>query len=185
MYCVDLIRDFISKIADNQIELYNEASVQYELAMFLREKLPDYKIQLERNIDYFGLEKRNFIKKEIDIVIFDEQKTQKTAIEIKFPTNGQYPEQMFSFCKDVKFLEQLHDEGFQNNIFLALAINQNFWNDKGNPNTIYEMFRKRKIMEGTIGKPTGSKDEFITLNGSHKINWNIITSDLRYFVISI
>lgn len=53
-------RNFINKISDGKIEVYNEFSVQFELAIFLREILPsNLKIQLERNIEYFNLKKRN------------------------------------------------------------------------------------------------------------------------------
>lgn len=45
-------------------------------------------------------------------MIFNHDKTEKYAIEIKFPTNGQYPEQMFIFCKDIKFLEELKNNDF-------------------------------------------------------------------------
>ena len=60
-----LIIEFIDLIKKNQIEIYNEAALQYELAIFLRDKYPDYKIQLERNIFYFNLKKSNYEKKEI------------------------------------------------------------------------------------------------------------------------
>jgi len=126
MNTVSLIQEFIQKIIRKEIEIYNEASIQYELAIFLRNKLPDHKIQLERNVSYFGFAKNNFIKKEIDIVIFNYDKTDKSALEIKFPTNGQYPEQMFSFCKDIKFLEQLKSKGFSNNVFICFADDANF-----------------------------------------------------------
>jgi len=184
MDCKDVILEFTNKIKDGKIEIYNEASIQYELAIFLREKFPIFKVQLERNVSFFGLEKKDFIKKEIDIVIFNENKSEKTAIEIKFPTNGQYPEQMFSFCKDIKFLEQLNSSGFSNNIFLAFANDSNFWNDKGDEGTIYEMFRKRKKMEGKVRKPTGKRDELIELNGKYDIKWESIDS-IQYFVMKI
>lgn len=34
------------------------------------------------------------------------------AIELKYPLNGQYPEQMFSFVKDIKFMEEMKELGF-------------------------------------------------------------------------
>ena len=39
------IERFIVEVRDNQIELYNEFSLQHELGIFLRNHLPDYKIQ--------------------------------------------------------------------------------------------------------------------------------------------
>ena len=50
------LKEFTDEIAIEKIEIYNEASIQYELAIYLRGRLGNrYKIQLERNIDYFNL----------------------------------------------------------------------------------------------------------------------------------
>ncbi len=185
MDCKNIILELSNKIKDHKIEIYNEASIQYELAFLLREKSSEFKVQLERNVSYFGLDKNKFIKKEIDIVIFNEDKSEKTAIEIKFPTNGQHPEQMFSFCKDVKFLEELKSSGFSNNVFLAFANDSNFWNDKGDKGTIYEMFRKQKKILGTVQKPTGKKDDFVEINGEYDIEWVSINSEMKFFIIEI
>ncbi|WML29353.1 hypothetical protein RCG24_15465 [Neobacillus sp. OS1-32] len=87
---------FMNMVSDGTIEIYNEFSIQFKLAIFLRANLPiDYKIQLERNINYFGLDKEHFLKKEMDIVVFNPATEEKHCSEIKYPTNGQYPEQMF------------------------------------------------------------------------------------------
>ena len=108
-----LLTDFTEMISDSSVAVYNEAGIQFELAIFLREKIKgNYSIQLERNIDYFGMDKRKFLKKEMDIVVFSPDKKERHCIELKFPTNGQYPEQMFNACKDVSFLEQLTKAGF-------------------------------------------------------------------------
>jgi hypothetical protein len=179
------IKEFVEKISDNKIEIYNEASIQYELAIFLREKLFNYKIQLERNVHYFGLNKSDFEKKEMDIVIFDKDKKEKLAIEIKFPVNGQYPEQMFKFCKDIKFLEELKAEGFKNNLFIAFANHPNFWKSSGKNEGIYTLFRFEKKLYGKIRKPTRPYDKVINLNGSYSINWEETIPPIRYFIIKV
>jgi len=179
-----LIVDFVSKITRKEIEIYNEAGIQHELAIYLRKILPDYQIQLERNISYFGLNKQDFIKREMDIVVFTHDKSEKIAIEIKFPYS-QVPEQMFSFCKDIKFLEQLKQAGFDKNFFLALTNNSDFWIDKGPEGTIYEKFRKNKILEGKFTKPTGKKNQTVDLNGSYPINWRSINEKIRFFLLRI
>lgn len=59
----DLV-EFMNQVSNGNIEIYNEFSIQFELAIFLRANLQkEYKIQLERNINYFGLEKERFLKK--------------------------------------------------------------------------------------------------------------------------
>lgn len=81
------IEDFWTCVKDQKIELYNEISLQHELGIFLRSKLPEYKVQFERNVSYFGIYSGT-IKKEIDIVIFSPDRKEKYAIELKYPRNG-------------------------------------------------------------------------------------------------
>lgn len=185
IYFEHLLDEFVFHITKGKTEIYNEASVQYELAIFLREKLPHFKIQLERNVKFFNLEKKNFVKKEIDIVLFNNSQTKKFAIEIKFPTSIDYPNQMFHFCQDVKFLEQLKEAGFTDNFFLALTPQSNFWSDSGKKGTIYEKFRKEKELYGEIKNEIGDSTEKITLSGRHKINWLSVNDTVRFFVMRV
>ena len=57
------IESFISKLKDASADIYNEFSLQHELGIFLRKSINDKKIQFERNISYFGFDKKSFIKK--------------------------------------------------------------------------------------------------------------------------
>jgi len=174
-----LLQEFAGKISTSNIEVYNESSIQYELAIFLRQKLDkDLKIQLERNIEYFDLRNDIFLKKEMDIVIFASNKKEKHCIELKFPTNGQYPEEMFSACKDIKFLEQLVSVGFDESYFVMFANDPLFYTNKGDSG-IYLNFRKDKIIGKTIQKPTGAKDETLCFKGTYAISWKEIVDSAR------
>ena len=99
----DLLREFMQLVANEHVEVYNEFSFQHELGIFLRNRLTEYKVEFERNTKFFGID--GLKKHEIDIVVYN--KISKFAIELKYPQNGQYPEQMFSFVKDIAFMEQL------------------------------------------------------------------------------
>jgi len=84
-------------IGSNQIEIYNEFNLQHELGIHLRKSLENnneqYKVQFELNVASFDSQKKSdYEKKEIDIIICNEDKTEKYAIELKYPHNGQYPE---------------------------------------------------------------------------------------------
>ena len=184
IYFEHILDNFTSQIAKGKIEIYNEASVQYELAIFLREIIPNFKIQLERNVSYFELDKEKYQKKEIDIVLFNPAKTRKFAIEIKYPLS-EVPIQMYKFCEDIKFLEQLKESGFTNNFFLALTPQSQFWSNYSRKDTIYEKFRKEKELYGTIKNQIGDSKEEVTLKGRHKINWLTINDSTRYFVMRI
>ena len=179
-----ILDDFCSQIAKGKIEVYNEFSVQFELAIFLRALIPNYKIQLERNVSYFKLDKQRFEKKEIDIVLFNKTKTRKFAIEIKYPLS-QEPKQMYKFCEDIKFLEQLKESGFTDNFFLAITSNATFWRDDGKIGTIYEKFRKEKALYGVIKNKIGNSKKEVTLERRHKINWLTINDSTRYFLMRI
>ena len=180
-----ILQEFARNIAIENIEIYNEASIQYELAIFLRKTIGGtYKIQLERNISYFGLNKSHVLKKEMDIVIFKQNKEEIHCIELKYPRQGQYPEQMFSACKDVKFLEQLVNSGFNTSYFMMFADDPLFYIEKGDSG-IYRMFRKEKVIKNNIRKPTGRKDQVLSIDGVYNIYWTRITDKLKYFIIKV
>lgn len=179
-----LIQDFINNISEGHIDIYNEASIQYELAIFLKKELQNFKINLERNISYFKIFE-NLVKKEIDVSIFDDGFNNKIAVEIKYPTNGQYPEQMFQFCKDIKFLEQLKEYGFQNNIFLVIVNDKNFWQSQPDEGIIYQYFRGGKILNGVITKPTGTKDITYKIEGYYKVEWQQLSKLMKYWILEV
>src|SRR5229473_5006125 len=108
-----LLPEFTELIASGKAEIYNEFSLQHEIGVFLRARLPEFVLRFERNVSYFFEERSGFTKREIDISVFSADKTTlHYAIELKYPRNGQYPEQMFSFCKDIAFAEELKAAGF-------------------------------------------------------------------------
>jgi len=179
------LEEFANEISRGHIEIYNEASIQCELAVYLRGRLGDrHKIQLERNIDCFNVDRDRFLNKEMDIVVFDVDRKEKHCIELKFPTQGQHPEQMFSACKDVRFLEQLIQSGFGDCYFMMFADDHLFYVDKGDDG-IYRLFRKEKLISGEVRKPTGKRDEVLHFDREHKIEWRTLENNLKYFVIEL
>ena len=179
----NLIVSFWNYYKEHDIEIYNEFSLQHELGIYLRNELPDYKVQFERNISYFYSNTKT-IKKEIDIVIFSKDLKDKYSIELKFPRNGQYPEQMFSFIKDIKFMEELKEIGFNKTFVMTVVDDHNFYSGKSNKGDIYNYFRGNETIHGTIYKPTGSKKENIEIKGSYNINWDDV-DDYKYYIIEI
>ncbi|MBR5983161.1 MAG: hypothetical protein IK025_05520 [Bacteroidales bacterium] len=74
-----IIQDFLDNVLGgllNDNDVYNEFSLQHELGIYLRKKLPaNYKVQFERNVDeVFGKGVVKSVKKEMDIYIFNEGK---------------------------------------------------------------------------------------------------------------
>lgn len=188
----ELLEDFmrLEKTNGDDILVYNEISLQLELGLYLRQK--GYTVRFERNIGEYVDDTSDFVKKEIDIVAYkgkNELEAEKIAIELKFPRNGQYPEQMFSFIKDIKFMEQVKNAKlkdvckkgkFAETYVLTLVDNKNFYLSNRGKNKIYSYFRKNgvDIPKGEIiEKPTGNKEECketikqIKLNNQYKSEW--------------
>lgn len=181
-----LILDFRNYSEFEKTDLYNEFSFQHELGIFLRNNLHGYKVQFERNVTYFGISKNSTIKKEIDIVIFNEDKSEKYAIELKFPRNGEYPEQMYAFAKDVWFAEQLRDNGFTHTCVVVLVEDAKFYSGSKTEG-IYQYFRGSVPLSGVVYKPTGNGKgtEPIELRGVYHINWDNFDATRKYYIITI
>ena len=176
------IANFAKIVASSKIEIYNEFSLQHELGIFLRNNLSNEKVQFERNVSYFGLNKSNFVKREMDIAVFKNPIHDRTmAIELKYPRNGQYPEQMYNFCKDIAFAEQLKLAGFQNAFVVIFADDRLFYD--GRKTGIYSFFRGGSDLTGDVPKPTGSKAEKIHIKGNYSIVWHPVKSTLKYSII--
>ncbi len=182
----DNILKFLYEIQEDNIEIYNEFSLQHELGIFLRNTLnDDLKIQFERNVEFFFKSKNGFTKKEIDISIYNKDFLNKFSIELKFPRNGQYPEQMFNICKDIKFLEELKFRGFSSCYSLTIVEDKNFYiSNKNEKEKIYKYFRNNFNLNGEIVKPTGKKDEVLTIEGNYSLVWKNLNK-YKFLLIKI
>ena len=174
-----LLEDFMALVGAGEVEVYNEFSLQHELGVFLRSNPIDYKVQFERNTKYFGVQ--GTTKHEIDIVIYND--LERYAIELKYPLNGQYPEQMFSFVKDIKFMEVMKESGFKAVYCLTLVKDRKFYSGQ-KQDGIYAFFRGGKPIHGLICKPTGKKDEQIMVNGNYDICWKAC-GNMKYYIVAM
>ena len=178
-----LLINFWKYRKENNIEIYNEFSLQHELGIYLRNNLPEYKVQFERNVSFF-FGKADTRKKEMDIVIYKADMSERYAIELKYPKNGQYPETMFAFIGDIKFMERVKELGF-NKTFVMTFVDDHLFYEGSDNSEIYSFFRAGKEINGTIQKPTGKKDDFITLDGSYKIHWNKLDNGEHYYLLEL
>jgi len=180
-----LIMQFFQVVKEKNIEIYNEFSFQHELGIFLRSALPNYKVQFERNISFFTSD-TDTIKKEMDISIFSKDQKQKYALELKYPLNGQHPEQMYSFAKDVKFMEEVKDRNFNATACVVLVSDKLFYEGK-RKDGIYKFFREEYSIYGDIFKPTGAdkNKECISLSRKHKFTWHNLDDQRRFYIIEI
>jgi hypothetical protein len=192
------IVDFFQKASkDNNIELYNEFSLQHELGIYLRNlhQFANYKVQFERNAeDFFGI--TGTVKKEIDIVVYNDK--EKFAIELKFPRNGAYPRSMFQFIEDICFVEQLKNKGFDGGCAVVLVDDPNFYSAKGlKTGGIYTYFRgvKPTPIQGSV---KNNKQLSLVIQNKRQVVWvdtKILDSKLantkpkyepaKYYIIEI
>lgn len=178
-----LVSDFAKLIALGEVEIYNEFSLQHELGIYLRYVKPEWKLRFEKNVSSFFGTGTDFTKREIDISISTVDGKLVQAIELKFPRNGQYPEQMFSFCKDIAFAEELHQAGFLSATFVVFAEDPLFYS--GTVDGIYRFFRSQNVLTGRVEKPTGKRDQEVVLRGAYRIRWQPVVGQLMYAVVEV
>lgn len=175
--------------------IYNEFSLQHALGSFLKKRLGnEYRIEYERHAGkHFDINTE--YKHEIDVVVYNAE-NRKCAIELKYPRNGQYPEQMFSFVKDIAFLEELRRKGnnpFQSAYAIVLVDDEKFYHmpSKGSGKKwVYKHFRgvTLPLNAGEIyQKPTGDSFESVelSLHNDYRIEWIGSKNKLRYYIVEI
>lgn len=179
-----IIETFFKEVANDTICIYNEFSLQHELGIFLRNIVPKpYKVEFERNVRFFYPGKQ-CVKSEIDIVIYHPDFNERYAIELKYPKNGQHPESMFSFIKDIKFMEQVKELGFKEAYSVTYVEDKLFYQGPTKQG-IYAFFREGKIINGEIRKPTGKKDEVHIINGHYQIDWSPLANGSNYYLLEL
>lgn len=188
-----LINEFIAeKRLDATFELYNEFGLQHELAFYLRkrfeENYPNYKLKLEYNIGKITeinnriLNGESFLKKEMDIYVYNDETNYKACIEIKFPSNGAVPTRMYQSLVDIKFLEQLRLNGFNEVLFLFISSDSNYW--QGKDDGIYSLFRTEHQLR-QIDPPRFIRNRNLNIQGVYGLGWENFNGDYRFFKITV
>ena len=93
---------------------------------------------------------------------------------------------MYSFVKDIKFMEELKENGFAKNAVVILVSDRPFYADQRN-NGIYKYFRDEYRVYGDIFKPTGAMKgkEFIPIKGDYNFTWQSLNGEKKYFIVEI
>ena len=185
------IRHFFGAVGRSGIEIYNEFSLQHEFGIWLRAQIGDSqtRLQFERPAKFFGVDRR-LTKKEIDLACFTSPSKTLAAVEFKFPRAGQVPIQMFKFCQDVAFLEELvlKEKRFPLGCALFAADDRDFYQgNRHRAGTIYSIFRDGTPLKGTIEKSTGKVEPPVELLREYTIEWHPVNglSHLRFAMIMV
>lgn len=185
--------NYLSELDNINDYIYNEISLQFELGCYLRYHLSgNYSIQFEQPVNklFNDYQKYNFVKKEIDLVINDNVKKTRFYIELKFPKNGQYPVQMYKFCEDVRFLEQLNSADKNECCFICLVDDYLFYKGKLTEG-IYGVFRKSES-NPSYGHINNTIDQYysekpLNIQGNYNFDWSSIAKheNYRYMTVHI
>lgn len=186
-----LIENFFKYVKEDNIEIYNEFSLQFELAFYLKKELPKgIKIQLERNITFLNLKKKDYLKKEIDLLIFDKEKKEIIVIEIKCLVKQRIarPITVYNWIKDIRFLEQLVENNNNINCFsIFVTDNSGFFNGQNNNvGKLLTDFRNCKIKgEYSNHSKDVDKRNVLKIESEYILKWNNISDKLFYFTQKI
>ena len=118
-------------------------------------------------------------KKEIDIDYYKND-DKHSCIELKYVRDkGSYNIGMFSFYEDIKFVEELVESGkFQNGYCILFTSIKELYtppNKKLNPKNkenirLYDSFRVKKQLSGTVSIKTGPLNKSISIKGKYNLN---------------
>ncbi|MBW7941455.1 MAG: hypothetical protein H3C64_03425 [Candidatus Kuenenia stuttgartiensis] len=148
--------------------MYNEAGMQHELALYLRQQIGDkYIIRLEYPIGSAGISER-LAKKEMDIYLQHRTTGKKYCIELKHTQGRSVPNRMFQAFTDVLFLEQLKEHGFDKGFLLFFTNGSRFWQEGQKARTLYQYFRGDRVTFSALYK-TDDIQEFISKKTDNKI----------------
>lgn len=173
----ELLESFMNKVGSNFFEVYNEATMQYELGLYLRKELPEeYNVQFEKNVMFLGADNSQCIKKDVDILVYTENLKEIYAIQVKCPTSDDILQKLYSILKDVKFLEQLRNCGITKGYSLNLISEKDYYINFPSKD-IKQIFSKEKMIHGDINN--------ISIEGEYIINWVNLNPNLKYFYIEV
>lgn len=176
------VEAFLVEAASRGLLFFNEAELQHELGYWLRTRLsPAMVVYFERPAESFFPNSPKLVKKEIDLVVAAVDRSWHFAIELKCPRSGRVPETMFDACRDLQFLEQLIPVGFVAGLFVMHVEDRAFY-ESGMQTGIYSYFRGGLPLTGTITKPTGSKDQVVSLGCSYRVQWRPHGTASRYWL---
>lgn len=199
-----LIELFLKYLNDEDIEIYNEDCLKFELGMFLRTVLTEYNVNFEKNVKCF-IQDVDTKKHEIDITIYPKNVEKNEfnnnelelikpetayAIELKFPSfkiekeNDKFVNRYNNGTNnileqmeiDIDFVEELVDNGFKNAWSFVLVPKI--------AKTIYQFPEKQKKTPAEIYYKFRQYDNQTIKNNKYNIKWLKWDDKGKYYIKS-
>jgi len=154
--------------------------------MFLRSRIKsDHKVELERNISHFGLEKSQFLKKEMDIILYKKHSVKSACIpviELKalVMQDKARPISVFNMVKDLKFLEQLKHTGRFDCYFLLITDHRGYYSGSMNAGKLLSDISRQEI-HGCYR----ANNESLYLSQKYHIIWKDVNATQKFFLLRI
>ena len=171
----NVLEQFFATKNSNIEAIKNERGLQLELGLMFRQR--GYRVLFEVPCDVCKhQEQKKKQKRNIDLLVIDQRKNERYAIELKVPFSGRVPETMYDFCADIAFIEAVTNKKkdcIGRGICILVTSDKLYWSG-GKESGIYAPFRKNEYpLSGKIKKPTGLKkaDEWVYINGSYLLSW--------------
>ena len=161
-----LLASFFEKAPESCGSIYNERSLQLELACLFRAL--GAQVEFERPFIIAPPEGCTCrMKSNLDLLVRNNGQT--TAIELKVPLSGRHPETFYDFCNDIAFVEDIVREGHADTgVCLMLTSDRAFWSDSGRGSTIHNLVRcKGSLLNGAIQKPTAPANTTVVVSGKY------------------
>jgi len=183
----NLLEKFFNYVRETNVEIYNEFSLQFELAFFIKKLYKNSKVELERNINILNVSNNKFLKKEMDILATIHNK--KFLIELKciIDQKNARPVTVYDWIKDIKFIKEIKKEKNIIGYSIFVTNNKNLYTDTGRKTgKLLKDFRKREIV-GKYYKNQSNKNakDCIKINEKIIFNWKKINTEIKYFIVKI
>lgn len=179
------IYNFFEKYKFEDVDFYGEAELQMKLCWHFMKCLPRYKVEVERPISMYGIDKK-LNKKEIDIVLIDKETDDKFVIELKshFYRQGAYNKRIHFTLKDIEFLERLKDTNVFNKVIsVCFTESHHYYEIPQGSDAQYNDFRRYHRVNK--GRYTLTNESDVNIKKDYKIDWIKLKDKCRYFVLEV
>ena len=178
------INSFFAYLEENDIKANDENSLKYELGIFLENNLPDYRVDLSKNVARYIGKHEDIVKHRVDIAIISKKDNKKYAIQVSYPTKAVMADEMFKMVQNINYAEQLKVYGFD--MAYVLGVSEKTKYCVGEYSGVSRYFRNNKTMHGKIYKTKkhSKDDKFYKVKGRYTVKWMENNNNTYFYVVN-